>query len=356
MPEGSPIWRSFADSLADPKLVELTDNLTAVSFELMKMLPARHILNSAERRGELRRGQTIIESTSGSFGLALAMLARHGDYDLVLVCDGAIEPVLKRRLSDLGARLVIPPGSNLQAGAQAVRLARLEAVKDQIPDHFTPDQYDSPLNRRAYWALSDTLSDALGRIDCLVAAVGTGGSSCGTAERLRQRNPSLTLIGVDTPGSMLFGHGDEPRLLKGLGNSILPSNVAHPMFDDVHWVGAATAFRATRRLHREHAIFAGPTSGAAYLVAHWYAQRHPDHRVIVLMPDRGDRYEATVYDDPWLRENAWIERLPSNPIRITRPDQVEEPWCHLHWGRRTLAAVSGSRSVQAGAASFANRG
>jgi cysteine synthase A len=296
------------------------------------------MLEVAESTGQLQPGMTIIESTSGSLGLALALLAQQRGYEIVLICDGDIEASLRRRLIDLGARVVIPNGSSLQAGAQAIRLARLDAVRQQIPNHFCPNQYDDPENRRGYWSLGDLIAATV-RVDVVVAAVGTGGSSCGTVERLRRTVRDVTLVGVDTPGSMLFGHGVEPRLLKGLGNSILPANVRHEMFDEVHWVDAAVAFRATRELHQQSGLYMGPTSGAAYLCASWYAESHPDEHVVVLMADQGHRYEASVYDDAWLRENAWLEALPRSPVEVSQPAEVAEPWCRLEWARRRLDEV-----------------
>lgn len=337
---------SYPASAELPTLVKLERNLVAAAFRLMKLFPARYILDQAERNGELRPGTTVIESTSGSFGLALAMLCNLRGYDLILICDGDIEPMLRRRIEDLGARVLIPDGSNLQAGAQAIRLARLAIVQQEIPNHFTPGQYDNPLNRRGYWQLADLLAAELGQLDCLVATVGTGGSACGTAERLRAAFPDLALVGVDTPGSMLFGHGDEPRLIKGLGSSILPRNVRHSLFDEVHWVDAATAFRATRELHQRHALYMGPTSGAAVLVAQWYARVHPDSRVLIFLPDEGYRYEASVYSDSWLRENAWVEVLPTHPVEIDHPRDVSGPWCRLPWMRRELRQFGNSVSLQ----------
>lgn len=92
-----------------------------------------------------------------------------------------------------------------------------------------------------------------------------------------------------------------------------------------------------------HALFAGPTSGAAYMVARWYAERHPGARVVVLLPDEGYRYQETVYDDHWLRSNgAALDRLPEEPALVEHPSEVPRRWTRMRWGRRSYAEVLGA--------------
>ena len=168
---------------------------------------------------------------------------------------------------------------------------------------------------------------------------------CGIASYLRLLDPGLTTIGVDTHRSVIFGQSDagSGRLLRGLGNSLMPANVDHTAFDWVHWVGAAEAFHATRRLHREHALYMGPTSGAAYLVADWWARQNPDGLAAVVLPDEGYRYQDTVYDDAWLQAKAaHVDSLPSGPVEWDEPRDGDNPWACFHWNRRSYADVMDS--------------
>jgi cysteine synthase A len=175
----------------------------------------------------------------------------------------------------------------------------------------------------------------------VVGTVGSGGSTGGMAAFLRLVCPRMQLVGVDTPNSVLFGPADGPRLLRGLGSSIHPRNVDPANFDDVHWVGAATAFHATRRLHQRHGLFMGGTSGAAWLVAQWYAQRNPGATVVALLPDQGWRYLDTVYDDRWLQQHGvLLTELPGAPTEVQHPDEVSGEWTRLAWRRRSLAQVT----------------
>jgi cysteine synthase A len=335
----------IADAVALPRPVRLgPDNLIAVPFFLMKMLPAAFILRQAAEAGRLRRGSLVIETTSGTFGLALAILCNLLGYRLILVSDPAIDTQLRLRLEDLGARVEIVTEPAAVGGFQAARLARMAELQARAPDHFWPSQYHTPHNWGAYAPLAAMLAELLGRVDCLVGTVGSGGSMTGTAHYLRLVRPELRCLGVDTFGSVLFGQPDGPRALRGLGNSIMPRVLDHRAFDEAHWVSAPVAFRATRQLHGRHSVYAGPTSGAAYLVARRYALDHPERTVVVLCPDEGVRYATTVYSDDYLRrQGLWLDEsaMPERPIEVSHPTQAAPPWACLAWGRRSYEEVVG---------------
>lgn len=336
------ISANWVDAIALPRVVWLRPNLIGLAFPLMKLLPARFMIRQARERGELQPGALIAETTSGTFGLALAMVARLQGHPLTLVSDPAIDAPLQRRLEDLGATVHIVRKTGAAGGYQAARLELLERILAENPGSFCPRQYTNPHNPGAYAPVAEMLTHAAGGIDTLVGTVGSGGSVCGISSYLRLMFPELNVVGVDTHRSVLFGQSDAGggRLLRGLGNSLMPANVDHTAFDWVHWVGAAEAFRATRELHREHAVFQGPTSGAAYLVADWWARENPDQLVAVVLPDEGFRYLDTVYDDAWLRaQGAVIDRLPDAPVEWELPHDGDDPWSCYRWGRRTHAEV-----------------
>jgi S-sulfo-L-cysteine synthase (3-phospho-L-serine-dependent) len=342
---GTLINANMVDALALPRIVQLRPNLLGLAFPLMKLLPARFIIRKALEEGTLQPGGLIAETTSGTFGLALAMVAGLQGHPLTLVSDPAIDAPLKRRLEDLGASVHIVEKAGASGGYQQARLAVLEQVLAANPGSFCPRQYDNPHNPGSYAPCAEQLAHAAGGIDCLVGTVGSGGSVCGISSYLRLLFPELNVIGVDTHRSVIFGQSDagSGRLLRGLGNSLMPPNVDHTAFDLVHWVGAAEAFRATRELHRNHAIFAGPTSGAAYLVADWWAREHPDSLTAVIFPDEGYRYQDTIYDDAWLQaQGARLDVLPRQPVEWDRPHDGDDPWAFHRWGRRTFDEVMGA--------------
>ncbi|MEV6118589.1 cysteine synthase family protein [Streptomyces sp. NPDC052109] len=335
-------YRDATGSLLLPRIIRLDDNLYGAAFTLMKLVPARHILLKAEESGLLGPNTEVVETTSGTFGLALAMQAALMKRRLTLVSDPVIDPALHRRLVDLGARVEICAHPADVGGFQQARLDRLDRIRAERPDTFCPEQYTNPDNPASYTVVAEHLESTLGELDCLVGPVGSGGSMCGTARALRATRPGLRAIGVDTPHSVLFGHPDGSRVLRGLGNSLMPGNLDHREFDEIHWCTAAEAFAATRLLHRSTALFQGPTSGAAYLVARWWARRHPDARVVVMLPDEGHRYQDTVYDDAWLAARGLAGAPPEQPVEVVDPTRPSDVWSRYAWGRRSLGQVVGA--------------
>ncbi len=341
------VYSASDESFLLPKLIQFSPRFCGASFFLMKLIPARFIVDEAIRSGQLTPGRsTVVETSSGTFGLALAMVCKLRGVHFHMVTDPVVDATLRRRIEDLGGTVDIVSGPALDGpgGVQQARLDRLAAVIASTENAFCPSQYDNPKNPGAYALLAEQLLTALGPIDCLVGPVGSGGSMCGTVKSLRTILPELRAIGVDTHHSVLFGHEDGKRMVRGLGNSLLPANLDHTVFDEVHWVDSRTSFWATRQLHREHALYMGPTSGPSYLVANWWARHHPDSTVVALLPDEGYRYQETVYNDDWLAEKELAPgpRVES-PVAVDAPWDAVVPWSSFSWARRTFAEVMTGR-------------
>lgn len=331
---------SLDEAIELPRVIRLGTNLYAVPFVLMKMVPAKFILRKAHAEGRIGKGSVIVESTSGTFGLALAIIAALRGYRLILVSDPAIDPALKRRLEALGTRVEIVERPAAVGGYQVARLNRLAEIQAEHPDHFWPSQYHNPQNGGSYSVVAALLAGSVGRVDCLVGTCGSGGSMCGTSAYLRVLFPKMHVVAVDTHGSVLFGHPDEKRPLRGLGNSLMPSNLDHTTFNEVHWVTASEAFCATRQLHSRHALYMGGTSGAAYMVAQWWAKRHPEANVAVLLPDEGHRYQDTIYNQSWLCGNdLFDDQTPEMPHLVLSPLDAQRRWSRLNWNRRSFSEV-----------------
>lgn len=336
------LYPTVVEAMMLPRVIRLEKNLYAAAFSLMKLLPACFMLDRARDAGLLQPDTVVIETTSGTFGLALAILCNLRGYQLILVSDPAIDAALQRRLEDLSAQVEIVRKPAPVGGLQRARLQRLIQLRSDYPSHFWPSQYDNPHNPGAYAGVAEVLAELIGQTDCLVGSVGSGGSMCGTSDNLRLLFPHLIAIGVDTHSSVLFGHRDQKRLLRGLGNSIMPKNLKHEVFDEVHWVTAAEAFAATRALHRRYSLFVGPTSGASYLVALWWAKKNPEATTVVLFADEGYRYQDTVYNDEWLRANdLLLSNLPTQPLLVEHPLNSGANWLYMLWNRRTYQDVLG---------------
>lgn len=323
-----------------PRLVPLSATLFGASFFLMKLLPARFMLERAAEQGQLKPGTTICETSSGTFGLALAMLAVQRGYRLILVSDWALDRHLHRRLLELGAEVTIVDRPAPAGGLQQARLDRLHLYLRDIADSYWPSQYDNRDNQLSYGKVAEQLIDRVGKVDCLVGPVGSGGSMSGTSRYLRTVFPDLHAIGVDTPNSVLFGQPSGKLNLSGLGGNILPGNVDHSQFDEVHWLAPAEVFHATHDLHRTHGLFMGPTSGAAYRVAQWWSRNNSDKTVVVMFPDEGHRYVETVYDQDWLKTViGWSEPGRASPVTVATPAEPMSGWSRFDWQRRTLDEV-----------------
>jgi cysteine synthase A len=339
----------YAAASGLPRLVDLGGSLTGAAFDVMKTLPAERIVDRAIANGSIKRNTTVLESTSGTFRLGLAMVCALRGVKLHLVSDPAIEGFLKQRIEGLGSAVTVVTAPDPVGGFQTARLRAVKEIQKGIGEFFVPSQYSNPENPRAYAAVARQLVEALGIPAAVVGSVGSGGSMCGTVSAMRLLDANVRAIGVDTHGSVLFGQDDCLRELRGLGNSILPPNLDHSTFDEVHWVSAAMAYEATHDLHREHALYMGPTSGAAYLVARSIAQR-TEGRTVVLLPDTGHRYEDTVYNPDWLAEHRGDRAAAGAlPHEVGYPPAAGHGWQYIHWSRRTRAEVLAVSQAHAGA-------
>lgn len=277
----------------------------------LKDRPALHMVERARDRGDLRPGAAIIESTSGSMGLGLALAGNAYRHPVTVVTDPGMEPIIRRMLHAHGARVDVVNEPHPVGGWQQARKDRVAELLAADPDAWCPDQYDNPDNVEAYRPLALEMLHHIGNIDVLVCSVGTGGHSAGVARVLRRYNPNLALIGVDTIGSTIFGQPASTRLMRGLGSSIFPGNVDYPAFDEVHWVAPAEAVWACRALAATHHSGGGWSVGAVALVAGWAARtRPPDTVIAAVFPDGPLRYFDSIYSDEYCRQHDLLDRLP----------------------------------------------
>ncbi|MEU6406692.1 pyridoxal-phosphate dependent enzyme [Streptomyces sp. NPDC046985] len=309
--------------------VEVYAKLEFQNLFAMKDRVARHILLSARRRGDLRPGAPVIESSSGTMALGVALVGRSLGHPVHIVTDPRIDPVTRAKLDTLGCTVHVVEAMTGH-GWQSARLELLEQLLRTLPGAFWPQQYSNPDNPAAYRSLAGELLADLPEFTTLIGAVGSGGSLTGTARGLRDRLPGLRVVGVDCVGSALFGQPDWPqRAQSGLGNSLLPKNLDRSLIDEVHWLNDKEAFDATRRLAAEQALFAGNTSGSVYAVlGHLARTSPPGTRLVGIMPDRGDRYVDSVHSEEFWRDRR-IDAMPvrQEPSRVDL-DQVVSAWSY----------------------------
>lgn len=335
VPRVSARFSEELDALEIPQLVRLSPCLVAVVFRLMKLPMARFLIRSARAQGILRPHGRVVESTSGSMGLALAYVCREFEHPLTLFGDPAIDTNLQARLAALGAATYISNRTERVGGFQRARLRRLHAFRRRHPNAYWPQQYENPLVLDAYCPVAEHLHRNVRSVDYLVASVSTGGSACGLTRGLRKVGHRATLIAVDTHNSVLFGQRDGPRLLRGMGNSIMPKNLDRTLVDQCHWVSTSEAVVSMIKAYKTHLLDVGPTSGAAFLVAQWIASHHPDQQTVFVCPDDGERYRCTFYNPRWLREQRVPTVVePTKPHKVASPLHAGRSWAYMDWHNR----------------------
>ncbi|EWM10352.1 pyridoxal-phosphate dependent enzyme [Kutzneria sp. 744] len=302
----------------------------------MKDRVAGKMILEARRTGTLRPGAPIVESSSGTMALGVALVGRSLGHEVHIVTDPRIDRITLAKLRALGCQVHVVERMHDTGGWQAVRIELLDRLLREMPDGFCPRQYSNPDNPGSYADLAAEILEDLGPIDILVGSVGSGGSLTGTARALRRTLPDLRVVGIDCVGSALFDQPDVPkRLQSGLGNSLHPQNLDRREIDEVHWLNDHEAFAATRDLALEQQIFAGNTAGSVYRVLKDVSARAAaGARVVGILPDRGDRYTGTVYSD-----EHWAEHSLSEVPQADRPAPVRYGTVVHTWSRADAGEI-----------------
>jgi len=254
---------------------------------------ALSMIEAAEKDGRLKPGGTIIEPTSGNTGIGLALVAAVKGYRLILVMPATMS--LERRLifQAFGAELVLTPGSKGMMGA----VEEAEIILKKNPEYFMPMQFENPANPEIHRKTTaiEILNTLGSEIDAFVAGVGTGGTITGVGEVLRSKKPDIWIVAVEPAGSAILSGGNPgPHKIAGIGAGFYPGVLNTRIYDEVIPVSDEDAASMARRLAKEEGILAGISSGAAAWAALKIARRlGKDKKVVVIFPDRGDRYLST---------------------------------------------------------------
>ena len=252
------------------------------------------MIEAAEEEGLLKEGSTIIEPTSGNTGIGLASVAAAKGYQTILTMPDTMSVERRNLLKAYGAQLVLTPGELGMQGAidKAVELAKL------IEGAFIPGQFDNPANPKAHYETTgpEIWRDTEGKVDVLVAGVGTGGTLSGTAKFLKEQNSEIKVVAVEPDVSPVLQGGEAaPHKLQGIGANFVPKNYDASVVDEVLGITAEDAYKTCRLLAKHEGLLVGVSSGAAAYAATLLAQReeYKDKNIVVILPDSGERYLST---------------------------------------------------------------
>ena len=255
---------------------------------------ALSMIEEAERRGILKKGSVIIESTSGNTGIGLAAIGASRGYKVILTMPDTMSIERRKLLAAYGAEIVLTPGAEGMKGANA----KAEELAKSYEGSFIASQFDNPANPAAHYnsTAPELYAQADGRIDVLIAGVGTGGTISGIAKYLKEKNPATQIVAVEPEGSPLLSKGVAgAHGLQGIGANFVPENLDRTLIDRIVTVTEKDAYHTAMALAQTEGLLCGITSGAALHAALTISreEKYAGKRIVVILPDTGDRYLST---------------------------------------------------------------
>lgn len=302
----------------------------------IKLVPAMAMIADAERAGRLRPGGTIVESSSGNLGCALAALAAAKGFRFVCVIDPNALPRSVQMMRALGAEIILVTERDSSGGFLGSRIERVKQEVASRPNAIWLNQYANPANAEAHrHQTAPGLAAAIGYPDYLFLGVGTGGTLMGCLHHFAEVSPTTRIIAVDAVGSVTFGTPAGPRYIPGLGTSRRPELIQKDLVSDVVHVPEAETIAACRWLARTHGVLLGGSTGTVLAGMRRYAERLPSAcRVAAISPDMGERYLDTIYDDDWVIKTYGadaLEAIECSPPHLPRT----QPLGVIHHGKRS---------------------
>jgi cysteine synthase len=302
------IAKNLTDLIGNTPLLELSNynNVHKLGATLIAKLesfnPASSVkdrigfamIKDGEERGLINKDTVIIEPTSGNTGIALAFVAAAKGYRLIITLPETFSIERRNLMKALGAELVLTPGAEGMTGA----INKAKELSAEIPNSFIPQQFENPANPRMHMSTTaeEIWRDTEGQVDIFVAGVGTGGTISGVGAALKKKNPRVRIVAVEPADSPVLSGGVKgPHKIQGIGAGFVPLNFNKEVVDEIITVKSEEAFATARQLAKTEGLLVGISSGAAAFAATQLARR-PENigkRIIVLLPDNGERYLST---------------------------------------------------------------
>ncbi|MFE5546388.1 pyridoxal-phosphate dependent enzyme [Streptomyces sp. NPDC056534] len=342
----------IAEAIGRPDLIRLDDRLVCLRFETMKVVSAlaavRHLLDT----GVVRRGDTLLDSSSGIYAYALALACHRHGMRCHVVGSTTVDRTLRTQLAVLGATLEqMEPCDDLKLD-QKRRVERIHEILAAHPEYHWMRQYHDDIHYLGYRRIADRIREEAGTERLTVVGGVGSGASTGALTRYLRDAPGdgsgrasagapadVALVGVQPYGSLTFGaqHTADPEIIiAGIGSSIPFGNVSHELYDTLHWISFDAALSGAVDLLRRHAVFAGLSTGAAYLAARHEHDRAPERTVLFIAPDTGHRYIDSVYARH--REATPLARLA--PRDVADQAELALPWSRMPWNRTSAPPLA----------------
>ena len=281
---------------------------------------AIHIIEEAERRGILKPGDTIIETTSGNTGFSLAMVSMIKGYDCILAVSSKSSKDKINMLSSMGAQVHVCP-ANVPTDDPRSYYEVAKRLHGEIKESVYINQYFNELNVDAHYRSTgpEIWKQTEGKITHLVASSGTGGTISGCAKYLKEQNPDIQIVGVDAYGSVLKKYHETQELdpneiypyrIEGLGKNLIPTATHFDLIDQFEKVTDEESAHSARSITRSEGMFVGYTSGAAMQAVHQLSEKNYFKKysvVVVIFPDHGSRYMSKIYSEDWMGEQGFFD-------------------------------------------------
>lgn len=256
--------------------------------------PALEMINDAEKRGLIKKGATIIEPTSGNTGIGLAAVCASRGYKAIIVMPDTMSIERRKLMAVFGAQVVLTPGAEGMQGA----INKAEELSREIEGSFIPDQFSNSANANAHYKTTgpEIWADTDGKVDILVATVGTGGTLTGTAKYLKEQNADIKVIAVEPESSPLLSKGTAGgHKIQGIGANFVPAVLDTEIYDEVVTVTDEESYEEAASLAKTEGLLVGISSGAALAAAKKIAGRaeNKGKNIVVILPDTGERYLST---------------------------------------------------------------
>jgi cystathionine beta-synthase len=276
------------------------------------------MIEAAENEGLLKPGGTIIEATAGNTGVGLALVAAIRKYRCIFVMPDKMSRDKIDLLKAFGAEVVVTPTSVSPDSPESYN-GVADRLSKEIPGAYRPNQFANPNNPLIHYLTTgpEIWEDSEGKVEVLVAGMGTGGTISGTGKYLKERSPNIVIVGADPEGSILSGDSPRSYKVEGIGEDFIPKTFNRQVVDEMVRVSDKESFNTARRLAREEGLLAGGSSGTAVAAALKYAQRLERPRYIVaVLPDTGRNYLTKIFSDSWMQENGFWEEKEIRVIKV----------------------------------------